>query len=73
MYKKDIRLNDILYWNTKGWFDSKISLKCRVIDIGKMWIWVHVAGSLSYNNLLSENLSNEPLHRVTNANAKYEV
>lgn len=73
MYKKDIKINDIVYWNTRGAYDTKISLKCRVIDIGKRWIWIHVAGNLSYTNLLAENLSKEPLHRVTNANSRYEV
>ncbi len=66
MNKKDIKINDTLYWNTLGAFESKISLKCKVIDIGKRWIWVNVLGCLAYQNLLSANLSKEPLHRVTN-------
>ena len=36
MNKKDIKLNEILYWNTTGAYNSKISLKCEVIDIGKI-------------------------------------
>lgn len=66
MNKKDIKLNEILYWNTTGAYNSKISLKCEVIDIGKIWIWVHVKGCLAYNNLLAENLSKEALYKVTN-------
>lgn len=66
MLKKDIKLNDTLYWNTTGAYNSKISLKCKVIDIGKIWIWVHVTGYLSYNNLMAENLSKQPLNKVTN-------
>lgn len=66
MNSKNIKLHDTLYWNTTGAYDSKISLKCEVIDIGKMWIWVHVKGCLAYNNLLSSELSIEPLYKVTN-------
>lgn len=66
MQKRDIKLNDTLYWNTTGAYNSKISLKCEVIDIGMMWIWVHVIDCLAYNNLLAENLSKEPLYKVTN-------
>ena len=66
MKKIDIKLNDTLYWNTTGAYNSKISLKCEVIDIGKIWIWVHVIGCLGYNNLLAGNLSKEPLYKVTN-------
>ena len=66
MRKSDIKLSDTLYWNTTGAYNSKISLKCEVSDIGKMWIWVHVIGCLAYNNLLAENLSKEPLYKVTN-------
>lgn len=66
MNKRDINLGDILYWNTTGAFNTNISLQCEVIDIGKMWIWVHVNGCLAYNNLLPENLSKKPLYKVTN-------
>ena len=66
MNKKDIKLNETLYWNTTGAFNYKISLKCKVVDIGKIWIWVLVKGCLAYNNLLAENLSKEPLYKVTN-------
>lgn len=66
MYKKDIKLGDILYWNTTGAYNSNMSLVCEVIDIGEMWIQVHVKGYLAYNNLLAENLSKEPLYKVTN-------
>lgn len=38
MYKKDIKLGDILYWNTTGAYNSNMSLVCEVIDIGEMWI-----------------------------------
>lgn len=68
MNKKDIKLGDKLYWNTTGAYNTKISLICEVIDIGEMWIWVHVKGCLSYNNLIAESLSKEPLYKVTNEN-----
>ena len=70
MLKKDIKIGDILYWNTTGAFDSKISLECKVIDIGK-WIWVLVNGNLAYNNLLPSQLSKEPLNKVTNRRKNY--
>lgn len=44
MLKKDIKLGSILYWNTTGAYNSKISLKCEVMDVGEIWIWVHVYG-----------------------------
>lgn len=66
MNKTDIKLKDDLYWNTTEAYNSKISLKCKVIDIGKLWIWVHVEGQLSYNNVLAKCLSKEPLYKVTN-------
>ena len=65
MLKKDIKIGDILYWNTTGAFESKISLECKVIDKGK-WIWVLVNGNLGYSNVLSSQLSKEPLNKVTN-------
>lgn len=68
MNKEDIKLGDKLYWNTTGAYNTNISLACEVIDIGKMWIWVHVKGYLAYNNLLAENLSKKPLYKVTNKN-----
>jgi len=70
MNKKDIKIGDILYWETTGAYECKISLKCKVVDIGKKWIWVHVFGNLAYNNLLSTNLNKEPLHMVTNNRIK---
>jgi hypothetical protein len=65
MLKKDIKIGDILYWNTTGAFNIKISLECKVVDIGK-WIWVLVNRNLAYNNLLPSQLSKEPLNIVTN-------
>lgn len=35
MLKKDIKIGSILYWNTTGAYNSKISLKCEVMDVGK--------------------------------------
>lgn len=70
MDKKDINIGDIIYWNTTGAFESKISLKCKVVDIGKRWIWVNVIGCLAYQNLLSVNVSKEPLYKVTNDRIK---
>lgn len=68
MKKTDIKLNDQLYWNTKGAYNTNISLLCEVIDIGEIYIWVHVKGCLSYNNLLVNELSKKPLYKVTNNN-----
>lgn len=70
MDKIEIKLGETLYWNTTGAYGSKISLKCKVIDIGKEWIWVHVGGCLAYNNLLAGNLSKKPLYKVTNERIK---
>lgn len=66
MNKRNIKLGDVLYWNTIGAYNTNISLQCEVIDIGEIWIWVHVNGCLAYNNLVPENLSKEPLYKVTN-------
>jgi len=66
MNKKDIKIGDIVYWNTTGAFKSKISLKGKVIDIGKRWIWVHINGNLAYINLMQSQLTKEPLFVVTN-------
>lgn len=70
MFKKDIKLGSILYWNTTGVNNSKISLKCEVIDVGKIWIWVRVYGCLAYNNLSISDLGTKPLNKVTNNNLK---
>ena len=66
MNKRNIKLGDALYWNKTGAYNTNISLQCEVIDIGEIWIWVHVNGCLAYNNLVPENLSKEPLYKVTN-------
>ena len=65
-----IDIGDILYFNTTGAFKSKISLKCEVIDIGKMWIWIHIKGCLAYNNVLEKDLSKKPLYKVANDTMK---
>nr|DAO29357.1 MAG TPA: hypothetical protein [Caudoviricetes sp.] len=39
------------------------------MDVGKIWIWVHVYGCLAYNNLLINDLSVKPLYKVTNNNS----
>lgn len=70
MLKKDIKIGDTLYWNTTGSFNSKISLECKVIDIGK-WIWILANGNLAYNNLLPNQLSKKPLYKVTNGGLIY--
>lgn len=66
MDKKDIKIGDILYWNTTGAYNTNISLVCEVVDIGQKWIWVHVNGCLADNNLVPEKLSKQPLYKVTN-------
>ena len=66
MNKKDIKIGDVVYWNTTGAFKSQISLKGKVIDIGKKWIWVNINGNLAYNNLSQSQITKEPLSIVTN-------
>ena len=73
MKKKDINIGDIVYWNTTGAFERKISLKCKVVDIGKQWIWVQVFGFLACNNLLARNLTKEPLYKIKNNDLKEEL
>ena len=65
MLKKDVKIGDTLYWNTTGAFNSKLSLQCKVVDIGK-WIWILANGNLGYNNVLPSQLTKEPLYIVTN-------
>lgn len=69
MDRKDIVLGSELYWNTTGAHNTKISLECQVVDVGKIWIWVNVYGCLAYNNLLPGDLSKAPLYKVTNRKA----
>lgn len=67
MNKKDIKIGDILYWNTTGpYYGNEISLKCEVLDVGKKYIWVMVFGNLSPTPLEKSKLSVRPLHKVTN-------
>ena len=66
MNKKDIRIGDVLYWNTTGAYQSKISLKCKVLDIGKKFIWVLVYGNLGPTPVEHNNISIEPEYKVTN-------
>ena len=66
MNKEDIKIDDILYWNTKGAYQSDISLKCKVLDIGNKYIWVMVNGNLSPTPIDPSKLSKEPLYKVTN-------
>lgn len=66
MNKKDIKIGDILYWNTKGAFQTDISLKCKVFDIGKDYIWVLVNGNIGHTPITASKLSKEPLYKVTN-------
>lgn len=72
MNKKDIKIGDTLYWNTTGAFGVKISLQCKVFDIGR-WIWVMVNGCVACNNLLPSQLSREPMNKVTNKNIKNKL
>ena len=66
MNKKDIKIGDILYWNTTGAYNSNISLKCEVIDIGEKYIWILVFGNLGPTPVADNTLDIEPLYEVTN-------
>ena len=70
MNKKDIRIGDVLYWNTTGAYQSKISLKCKVLDIGRRFIWVLVYGNLGPTPVEINDISIEPIYKVTNNNIK---
>ena len=70
MNKKDIRIGDILYWNTTGAYQSQISLKCKVLDIGKRFIWVLVYGNLGPTPVEINDISIEPKYKVTNNGVK---
>lgn len=66
MDKKEIKLCDRLYWNTTGAYNTNISLKCTVLDIGVLYIWIQVDGNLSPTPVHYTRLSKEPLYKVTN-------
>ena len=66
MNKENIKINDVLYWNTSGANNSKISLRCTVLDIGNIYVWIMVYGNLSPTPVNQEDLSVEPLYIVTN-------
>lgn len=66
MNKSDIHIGDLLYWNTNGAYNTKVSLKCKVLDIGKRFIWIMVNGNLSPTPIDPSKLSKEPLYKVTN-------
>ena len=70
MNKEDIKIGDILYWNTTGAYKKPISLKCEVIDIGQEYIWIHVYGNLGPTPIRQNLLSLKPLNKVTNNNIK---
>ena len=63
---KDINIDDILYWNTTGAYNSNISLKCKVFDIGKNYVWVMVNGNIGHTPIDPSKLTKEPLYKVTN-------
>lgn len=66
MNKEDIKIGDILYWNTSGAYNSKISLKCAVMDIGQEYIWIMVFGNISPTPVKLSKLSRDPVYTVTN-------
>ena len=66
MNKEDIKIGNILYWNTTGAFEKPISLICTVIDIGISFIWVMVNGNLGPTPVKENMLTKEPLNTVTN-------
>ena len=70
MLKKDIEPGKKLYWNKIEADGSRISLKCKVIDVGKIWTWVNVYGCMTYSNLSINELSVKPLYTVINEKEK---
>ena len=73
MNKNEIIIGQELYYNTTGANNSKISLLCKVIDIGQTYIWILIYGNLGFNNVLNWDLSIKPKYKVTNRNLKPEV
>lgn len=73
MKKEEIKIGQELYYNTTGAYNSKISLLCRVIDIGETYIWILIYGNLGFNNVMIQDLSLEPKYKVTNKDLKPEV
>ena len=68
MNKKDIKIDDEIYWNTKGAFETDISLKAVVMDKGEKYIWILVYGNLGPTPISDiSQLSKEPLFKVTNS------
>ena len=67
MSKEDIKIGDILYWNTFGAYGVKISLKCTILDIGQEYIWIMVFGNLSPTPVKENLLSKEPLYKLKNS------
>lgn len=70
MNKKDVKIDDVVYWNTTGAYQVKISLKCKVLDIGKKFIWILVYGNLGPTPVKLNEISTEPLSIVTNINIR---
>lgn len=70
MNKEDIKIGDILYWNTNGAYGVEISLECAVLDIGQEYIWIMVLGNLSPTPVKESKLSAKPLYKVTNKGVK---
>ena len=66
MNKLDLKIGDIVYWNTTGAYNSNISLKAEVIDKGEKYIWIIVFGNLGPTPVNVSNLSETPLYDVTN-------
>lgn len=66
MNKEEIKIDDELYWNTTGAYNTTISLKCTVLDIGIKYIWVMVFGNLSPTPVSEKDLSKIPKYKVTN-------
>lgn len=61
-----LKINEIYYWNTTGAYNTNISLKCVVLDIGLKYVWVMVSGNLSPTPVNETELTEIPLYKVTN-------
>ena len=54
------------YYNTTGVYNKSISIKCKVIDIGVNFIWIHCQGNLGPTYTKPEQLSKQAKYRITN-------
>ena len=66
MNKEDIKLYETYYYNTTGAYNKSISIKCKVIDIGVNFIWIHCQGNLGPTYTKPEQLSKQAKYKIIN-------